>query len=127
MADMRQPGGGAPQSPPQGGAPQDAMAAQRSPFNPVDQAYMQKSGQVSQNMTIGQYFESAFGIKWEDPLTVATQKMKEKLQVSTPMGKMQAMAGGAPGGSPEAQSPPPSGNAQPQGGGMAGLMSKMGQ
>lgn len=89
---------------------QSPMAQARSPFNPTDAAYMKSKGQMSENMTFGQYMENAFGIKWDDPLQSAAQKMKSKVQTASPVGKVQAMAGGQPpaGGQPQAapQQPP---------------------
>lgn len=128
MADM--------QRPPQGGAQggQDPMSANRSPLNPTDMAFMQKSGQVSADMTFGQFMEQSFGIKYEDPLQVAVDKMKKNVDNADPMKKMQniAGAGGPPGGGIN----PPQGGARPpmpqgrkptvQSGGLEGLMGQMG-
>ena len=102
----------------------DPMSANRSALNPTDAAFMKKSGQV-QTDTIGQYLETAFGIKWEDPVEVASQKMQKSMQNADPMKKMQNIAA----------SPPPQGGVQkpmPQGakpmvspGGLDGLMGKL--
>lgn len=126
MADMMGPQG----APPQGG--QDAMSAARSPLNPTDMAFMAKSGQVSADMTFGQFMEQSFGIKYEDPLQTAVEKMKKNVKNADPMGKMQSIAGGPPGGGIN----PPQGGARPpmpqgrkptvQSGGLEGLMGQMG-
>ena len=127
MADMMQPPQGGP---PQGG--QDPMSANRSAFNPTDMAYMAKSGQVNADMTFGQFMETSFGIKYEDPLQVAVQKMKKNVQNADPATKMQNIAGGAPnpmgGAAPGGARPPMPQGRKPmvQSGGLEGLMGQMG-
>lgn len=126
MADMMGPQGAPPQP------PQDAMSANRSAFNPTDMAYMAKSGQVNADMTFGQFMETSFGIKYEDPLQMAVEKMKKNMGNADPATKMQNMAGGPPGGGmggPQGGATPP----MPQGrkpmvqsGGLEGLMGQMG-
>lgn len=114
MSDPRQAPQGAP---PQGAAPQgggSAMEQARSPFNPTDMAYAKSRGEVRPDMTIGQFMESQFGVKWDDPLQIAAQKMGKKVETASPVGKMKAMARGG-------QTPPPADGAQqpmrkPQGG-----------
>lgn len=109
MSDMMNrpaPGGGT-----------DAMSQARSPFNATDAAFAKSRGQVNANMSFGQYMESQFGIKWDDPLQDAAQKMAQKVKTASPVGKMQAMAGGgqpSPAG-PQAQP-------QPQKAGLDALM-----
>ena len=73
----------------------DPMSANRSAFNPTDAAFMKKSGQV-QGGTIGQYLETAFGIKWEDPIQVASEKMQKSMQNANPVQKMQNIAATPP-------------------------------
>jgi len=127
MADMQRPPEGAP---PQGG--QDPMSANRSPFHPADAAFMKKSGQMSADMSFGQFMESSFGIKWEEPLQTAVQKMQKNVQNADPIKKMQNIAG-SPGGAPPgpqqgAQKPMPQGRKpMVQSGGLEGIMSQMGQ
>lgn len=125
MADMMGPPQGAP---PQGG--QDPMSANRSAFNPTDMAYMAKSGQVNADMTFGQFMETSFGIKYEDPLQVAVQKMKKNVGNADPATKMQNMAGSGGGINPAqggARPPMPQGRKpMVQSGGLEGLMGQMG-
>lgn len=118
------------QRPPAGG--QDPMTANRSIFNPTDAAYMKKSGQMTPDMSFGQFMESTMGIKWDEPLQSAVQKMQKNMQNADPVKKMQNIAN-SPGGTPEAP-PQESQNPMPQGrkptvqsGGLEGIMSQMGQ
>lgn len=134
MADMQRP----PQ-PAQGGNPMrgtDPMSANRTGFNPADMAFMAKSGQVSPDMTFGEFMETSFGIRPEDPLQEAVQKMKKNVQNASPMGKMQNMAQGAGSRAPEQGMPqaPPQGGQKPmpqgrkpmvQSGGLEGLIGQM--
>lgn len=103
-------------APEMGGAP-------KSVLNPVDMAGMKQSGQLGQNTTIGQYLET-MGIKWDDTIQVARQKMAQQVQGATSLGKaqMSAQAGGPkPMGPPsQGMAPPPSGSVGPSG--MEGLM-----
>jgi len=88
----------------------DVMAQTQSVFNPTDMARMKETGQVGQGTTIGQYLEG-MGIKWEDTLDIAAQKMKGQVQNASPLGKAQNMAG------PEGPPPAPAGSP-----GLDGLM-----
>lgn len=120
------------QRPPQGGSPmagQDPMSKNRTALNPADMSFMKKSGQLNQDMTFGEFMETSFGIKYEDPLQVAVQKMKKNVQNADPIGKMQNIAaeGGAPAG-PQgaAQKPMPQGRKpMVQSGGLEGLLGQM--
>lgn len=132
MGDMQRP----PQAPPQGGNPMrgnDPMSANRTGLNPADMAFMAKSGQVRPDMTFGEFMETSFGIRPEDPLQEAVQKMKKNVQNASPMGKMQNMAQGAGPRAPE-QGAPPQGAQKPmpqgrkpmvQSGGLEGLIGQM--
>lgn len=119
MSDMRMPQG----APPQGGAP-SKMEQARSPLNPTDMAYAASRGTVRPDMPVGEFFESQFGIKWDDPLQVASQKMAQKAKTASPVGKMQAMAGGSPGAQPGPQGgvPPMDPAQQKPRGGLDALM-----
>lgn len=131
MADMQRPPA-APERPP--AAPtggQDPMSANRSPLNPTDMAFMAKSGQVSADMTFGQFMEQSFGIKYEDPLQTAVEKMKKNVQNANPAGKMKNIAEGAaegPRGPQGGPKPPMPQGRKPmvQSGGLEGLMGQMG-
>lgn len=104
------------------------MEQARSPMNPTDAAFMMKTGQMSPDMTIGEMLEKSYGIKWDDPLGVASQKMKKAMVNAKPEGKIRAMSGGQ-GGPPQGgpQKPMPQG-AKPavQSGGLDGLLNRMG-
>lgn len=101
---------------PQGRQP-SAMEQARSPFNADDAAFAAQSGQLNENTTFGAYMEGQFGIKWEDPLAAAAQKIQQKVKTASPLGKVEAMAGGAPAG-PQVrpQAGPQAGPAQGPGG-----------
>lgn len=100
----------------------NAMEANRSVYNPTDMAAMAKSGRISPNQTFGQFMESTFGIKWDDPMQVASQKLQQNLKNSNPVTKMQNMAQQpAPQGAPEQNAPMPR---QP-GSGLSGIMGQM--
>lgn len=68
----------------------DPMA--RSPLNPADMAFAKQSGQVQSGMPFGQFLEQSFGVKWDDPVEVAAQKLQQKAKSALPVGKAQAMA-----------------------------------
>lgn len=113
MADAMNRAGGMPGQP-----PDTAMERARSPLNPADMVMMKNQGKISGEMTIGQYLENAYGIKWETPAAEAAQIMTQKVKQATPMGKAQAMSGqGAP------QQPTPQ-QAEPSG--MDGLLRRLG-
>jgi len=120
VSDMIQGAPGAGMAP-QGQAAQKPMMEQlRSPFNPADAALMAKRGQMSG--TFGQYMESAFGVKWDDPLPQAGQKIMAKVKQGPVENKVQMMAGQPgemPGGQPSGGRPP--GN---PGGGLDALMQR---
>lgn len=105
----------------------DPISQNRSMFNPTDAAMAVKSGQVGPDMPVGQYLEQQFGVKWDDPVQVAAQKMAGAAKKADPRQKMAAIAGGG-------QAPPPGQPPQPAGrkpmvqsGGMEGLMNSMGK
>lgn len=121
-----------PMAPPMGAPPQgggnDAIKATMSPLNGPDAALMAKSGQVNPEGTFGEFMESSFGIKWDDPMQTAVQKLKGAAQNSTPTGKMKSMAAMG-GGPPKNQVPGMPQRPMPQGRPMAaqgGLESLMG-
>jgi len=92
-----------PMMPPQGGAPpggSNPMAAAQSPLNPGDAQLMKKTGQVNPEGTFGEFMEGSFGIKWDDPVKVAMQKMQAAAKNASPMGKINTMAGAGSGGPP---------------------------
>lgn len=114
-----------PMAPPMGG--RDPIKETQSPLNGPDAALMVKSGQVNPQGTFGEFMESSFGIKWEDPMPVAMEKMKGAAKNATPMGKVKSMAG--PAGPPANQVPGMPQRPMPQGRPMAaqaGLESLMG-
>ena len=121
-----------PMMPPSGGGmpPRpDPIQATQSPLNPGDAALMKKSGQVNPEGTFGEFMESSFGIKWEDPMQTAMQKMKAAAGNATPQGKMKSMAAMAPSQGPANQAPGMPQRPQPAGRPMAaqgGLESLMG-
>ena len=120
MADMQRP----PQ-PPSGG--QDPMSANRSILNPTDAAFMKKSGALREGMTFGEAMEQSFGIKWDEPMESAVQKLQKSVQNADPMRKMQNIAE-EPGAPQGAQKPMPQGRKpMVQSGGLEGIMSQMGQ
>ena len=110
---------------------QEAMQnveANRSMLNPTDGAMMAQQGKIGPGQTVGQFMETVFHVKWEDPIEKLTQAAQSQLKNRTPTGKAQALAQGA-GGQPPM---PPQGGmpqGQPQGqppGGMMEMMSQMG-
>lgn len=120
MSDMQMRRGMAPGGPPGAGNPGQAAQAirdNRSIFHPTDMAAMQQTGDISQNMTIAQFF-AKFGIDVnKDPVTKLAQFTQDQLSKANPMTKMSAIAGGSPGagpaGAPPSSSPP--GGAPPTG------------
>ena len=125
---MPPPGGGG--MPPSGG--QDPLKAMMSPLNGPDAALMKKSGQSTGEGTFGEFMEGSFGIKWEDPMQVAVQKLKGAAGNATPQGKMKSMAGMAGGGAPPMnqvpgmpQRPQPAGRPMAAQGGLESLMGGM--
>jgi len=104
----------------------DAISQNRSMLNPTDAAMAVKSGQVTPDMPVGTYLEQQFGVKWDDPLQVAAQKMGQSAQKASPMGKVRAMA---QGDQPQGARPPQPAGRKPmvQSQGMEGLMNKLGQ
>lgn len=116
-----------PMAPPVAGA--DPLKATQSPLNGPDAAMMVKSGQVNPGGTFGEFMESSFGIKWEDPMQVAMQKMKGAAGNATPQGKVKSMASGARPQGPAAnqapgmpQRPQPAGRPMAAQGGLESLM-----
>jgi len=119
MSDMRPgpggplPGGPPPSEPPVGGPP-PMMEQLRSPMNPTDSAVMRKRG--GQGDTFGQRMEIQFGVKWDDPVEVAGQKILQKKKMGEMGAKTAALGGappqGPPGGGPGAppMGPSPGGN-----------------
>ena len=108
----------------------DPIAATMSPLNPGDAMIQKKTGQVSADMTFGQFMESSFGIKWDEPLQSAMQKMKGAAQNASPMGKMQSMSKMGAQAPPANQAPGMPQRPMPQGRPMAaqgGLESLMRQ
>jgi len=100
-------------------------------MNPADMAFMKKSGQVTPDMTFGDFMEKSFGIKWDDTLQVGVEKMKKNVKNASPEGKMDSIANtpgqGAPA-SPQqgAQKPMPQGRKpMVQSGGLEGLVGRM--
>lgn len=108
------------QMPPNGGSP--AMEQVRSPVNPTDMAMAAKRGEVGD--TFGQYMERQWGVKWDDPLQVAGQKMQQKIQLGNPVKKAQAVA--QMGGQQDSGMPPSGGGQMGSGSAINDLMSKYG-
>jgi hypothetical protein len=77
---------------------------------------MAQKGQIQPGMTIGDLLNT-LGLSPEDPVERLAEVTKQQRGNATMPGKMQTMAGGAPGG------PPPSRPAGP--GGLDGLMKTM--
>ena len=104
------------------------MAASQSPLNPGDAQLMKKSGQVNPEGTFGEFMEGSFGIKWEDPVKVAMQKMQSAAKNASPEGKINTMAGsGGPPQGPKNQvpgisKPMPQGRPMAAQGGLGSLM-----
>ena len=112
-----------PMAPPQG----DPIKETMSPLNGPDAMLMQKSGQTNPQGSFGEFMESSFGIKWEDPIPVAMEKMKGAAQNASPTGKMKSMAGQAPANqAPQMpQRPMPQGRPMAAQGGLESLMGGM--
>jgi len=126
MSDMMM-GGGMQPDPAEDAAAQN-VAQNRSMLNPTDGAFMAQSGQVNPDMTVGQFIENTFHVKWEDPLAKLQEAAKSQLKNRTPAGKMNALAGGAQGAPPPGGMPPGGQPPMPQGGGgMDEMMAQMGQ
>ena len=121
-----------PMMPPSGGPPQggrNMLKETQSPLNPGDAALMAKTGQASVKGTFGEFMEGSFGVKWEDPVPVALEKMKGAAVNASPMGKSKSMAAGAAPAGPSNQAPGMPARPMPQGRPMAaqgGLESLMG-
>lgn len=79
----------------------------RSILNPTDGAAMRQQGQLRPDMSVGEYMENVFGVRWEDPLQKLIESSKRQLQNRTGIGKAQnlARAGGTPGQQPGGQRP----------------------
>lgn len=102
----------------------------RSVFNPTDMAAFYQQGQARPDMTVGQYMENIFGVKWEDPLQKLVVASQKQLQNRSNVGKAKNIAKGAqqlpgqqPGGMFQANRPRPQGGGQ--GGGLDELMNRM--
>ena len=91
MADMRMQGNQSGIQPGQGGG-QTSMDQLRSPFNADDAVIMGKRGQITGDMTVGQYFES-MGIKWEMPMMEAVPILRKQMANANPLNKARQMAG----------------------------------
>ncbi len=84
-----------------------------SVLNPGDMALAGAKGEIDPNMTVGQWL-GQMGIRPNDPIGDALQKMKAQLQNATSIGKAQSAGGPPPMGQPGAASagptgPPPAG------------------
>jgi len=117
-----------PMAPP-AAPPRDPIKETMSPLNGPDTALRVKSGEVNPNGTFGEFMESSFGIKWEDPMQVAMEKMKGAAGNATAMGKSKSMAAGARPPGPPAnqvsgmpQRPQPAGRPMAAQGGLESLM-----
>lgn len=111
MSDMM-PGGMPPMAKPPMGQPagKDAISANRSIMNPVDTAAMMQEGTIKQGMTVRDLIEKVFKVPIDAPVEQLTQAIKRQGQNQTGIGKVGAMAQGAP---PQMGQPPP--NRMPQG------------
>jgi len=113
MSDMRPPMGGAP---PSGGAPPagaNPVMKNMSVMNGADAAYMKSRGQISEDQTIEQYIQGAFGLPVTAPVAALAAKVKEQMGNASMKGKMQNM-----GQAPRPATPPMGGGQPPIGGGM---------
>lgn len=101
------------------------MEQLRSPSNPADAVMMAKRGEMGR--TFGEAMERQYGVKWDDPIDVASKKILEVTQMAKPENKTAAMAGGGPG-MPGGPPPPPQRGNPPAPGGspIAGIMQKYG-
>jgi hypothetical protein len=127
MSDMRSPmggqppmGGGAPQM---GGAPKPPMSV----MNGTDVAYMKSRGDISQDQTIAQYIEGAFGLPVTAPVSALAAKVKEQMSGSTMKGKMNQMGQAPQGGMAPRPAAPPQSPVMPKGPeqSLQGLMSQI--
>jgi len=123
---MRPPPGGPPPGGPPPGASPNPLEATQSPLNPGDAALMAKSGQTNPEGTFGEFMESSFGIKWEDPLPQAMEKMKAAAGNASPQGKMSSMASmpQAANTTPGINKPMPQGRPMAAQGGLESLMGR---
>ncbi len=106
MSDLMQ---GAP--PPMGPPSPMGPPAGSSVLNPGDMALAGAKGEINPNMTVGQWL-AQMGIRPEDPISEALEKMKAQAQNATGIGKAQSAAGPPAGGPPPGagpQGPPPGG------------------
>ena len=93
------------------GGPPGAPPPNNSVLNAGDMAMAGQQGAIDPNMTVGQWL-GMMGIRPEDPIGDALQKMEAQAQNATGVGKAQSAAGGIPSvGRPGAgpQGPPPGG------------------
>lgn len=108
---------GKPMMPPQGmpqqgmgGGAMDAVKQNMSIFNPVDAAAMREGGQFSPDMTVRDFFAQQ-GVDVDGPVTQLLQFVKDQAKKASPLGKMQAIAGGGQPPQPQAgqgpSAPPP--------------------
>jgi hypothetical protein len=120
MSDPMQ--GRPPQGPPQGPGGENPIEENRSLFNPTDLAAMGQNGQLSPDMTVGDFITGVLKVPLDAPLPQLMAALKKQSDTASPMGKVQAMAGPQQGPPPGGQpaSPPPGG------GGIDSLMQGMG-
>lgn len=97
--------------PPKAAPPRDAMSANRSILNPADTAAMVQNDSIKPGMTVRDLIENVFKVPIDAPVEQLTQAIKRQGQNQTGIGKVGAMAQGAP---PQMGQAPPA-NRMPQG------------
>ena len=91
------------------GGPPGAPSPNSSVLNPGDMAMAGQQGGIDPNMTVGQWL-GMMGIRPEDPIGDALQKMEAQAQNATGVGKAQSAAGPPPvGPTGPPPGPPPGG------------------
>lgn len=131
MGDMQQPGGGQPSD----GVPmglRNPMERNRSVLNPRDAAYMKKSGQISQNMTVADFVQNVLKTPLDAPFPQLIVNLRKLAENKDSLGKARniaAEAGGPPAtGGPRGvpENPMPQGRKPAVSEGLSGLMAGMG-
>lgn len=131
-------GGGMGAPPPGGGGALGKLQGQESMFNPTDMASQASRGAIGPNTTIREFLGQQ-GIDVDGPISQLAKGIGDQLRKANPLNKMKAM-GGQPGGAPPMGGQKPMGGGMPPspgmgrpsapppgGGGMEGLMSKIGR
>lgn len=126
MAQM--PMGNMPRMPQMGAQKPNDLEANRSMLNPTDMAGMASRGDVSQDMTVRDFFQK-FGVDVDGPVSQLANFAKKQVENADPLNKMQNMARGNQGNMPPRGMPQgrPMPQGAPQGGSpLRDLASQMG-